>query len=133
MPSWNASRYSSAVAGDSRRPGPHNHTAAIARPNAGTNAIQITGIQALGVERETGFLCLVARPPLQVSERSATELLSRIDVRELPEWGGRVDPATVLAYRYLRPGYSLAVDARHFDARDNGADQLLDRLDEVAL
>ena len=47
-------------------------------------------------------------------EKSATELLSRIDVRELPEWGGRSDPATVLAYRYLRPGYALDVEARRY-------------------
>ncbi len=82
--------------------------------SAETNLIRLSGVQALGVERESGFLVLVARPPLQLAEKAATELLSRIDVRELPEWGGRADSATVLAYRYLRPGYALDVEARRF-------------------
>jgi hypothetical protein len=42
-------------------------------------------------------------------------LLSKIDVRELPTWTGHADTATVLAYRYLRPGYKLALDARRYD------------------
>jgi hypothetical protein len=83
--------------------------------SAGTNLVQLSGVQALGVERETGSLALVARPPLQVTDKSSTELLSRIDVAELPAWGGRADSATVLAFRYLRPGYILAVEARRFE------------------
>ncbi|MBI5387820.1 MAG: hypothetical protein HZA90_24425 [Verrucomicrobia bacterium] len=83
-----------------------------------TNLVELTGVQALAVERETGWLSLIARPPLQVAERGASELLSKIDVRELPEWLGRADAATVLAYRYLRPGYKLAVEARRFDAAE---------------
>jgi hypothetical protein len=81
---------------------------------ADTNTVPLTGIQALGVERETGFVSLIARPPLQITDKGTSELLSRIDVRELPAWGGPVDPATVLAYRYLRPGYSLTLEARRF-------------------
>ena len=57
----------------------------------------------------------IARPPLQVSDQSGGGLLSKIDVRELPPWTGRADTATVLAYRYLRPGYKLALDARRYD------------------
>jgi hypothetical protein len=87
--------------------------------SAGTNAqgtaIELEPMQALGVERETGYLCLVAKPPLQVSEQAASELLARIDTRELPSWGGPVDAAAVLAYRYVRPGYRLVVDARRFE------------------
>ena len=67
------------------------------------------------MEREAGYIAIVARPPLQVSDQSSGELLSKIDVRELPPWTGRPDPATVLAYRYLRPGYKLALDARRYD------------------
>jgi type II secretory pathway pseudopilin PulG len=76
--------------------------------------LKLDGIQALGVERETGYVSLVARPPLQVSEQSATDLLSRVDVRELPGWTGKPEAATALAYRYLRPGYQLNVEARRF-------------------
>ena len=49
------------------------------------------------------------------ADQSGGELLSKIDVRELPPWTGRADTATVLAYRYLRPGYKLALDARRYD------------------
>jgi type II secretory pathway pseudopilin PulG len=80
-----------------------------------TNLVELRGIEAAGVERETGFLALVARPPLQVSQKSAGDLLTAIDARELPEWAGAPDSATVLAYRYVRPGYKLILEARRFD------------------
>ena len=82
--------------------------------SAQTNLVRIPGIQALGVERETGFFSIVARPPLQVTDLGGAELLSRIDVREWPAWMGRPEPATVLAWRYLRPGYQVVVEARRF-------------------
>jgi hypothetical protein len=80
-----------------------------------TNLVELSGVQALGVERESGWLSVIARPPLQVSEQPGSELLSKIDVRELPDWPGTPETTTVLAYRYLRPGYKLAVEARRFD------------------
>ena len=59
-------------------------------PRSGqTNLVELAGVQALGVEREAGYVAVVARPPLQVTEQSAGELLSKIDVRELPAWTGR--------------------------------------------
>jgi type II secretory pathway pseudopilin PulG len=79
-----------------------------------TNVVSLGGVQALGVEREAGFVAVIAKPPLQVSDQSAVEGLSRIDVRELPSWAGRPDAATVLAYRYLRPGYTVMLDARRY-------------------
>jgi type II secretory pathway pseudopilin PulG len=85
-------------------------------PRSGkTNLVELTGVQALGVEREAGYVAVIARPPLQVTDQSATELLSKIDVRELPQWTGRPDTAAVLVYRYLRPGYKLVLEARRFD------------------
>ncbi|MCX6928988.1 MAG: hypothetical protein NT154_38115 [Verrucomicrobia bacterium] len=80
-----------------------------------TNLVELAGIQALGVEREAGYVGIIARPPLQVTDQSSSELLSKIDVRELPQWLGRPDAAMVLVYRYLRPGYKLALDARRYD------------------
>jgi hypothetical protein len=79
-----------------------------------TNKLEIAGLEAVGVERETGALAIVARSPLQITETSAGDLL-KLDVGELPEWAGRPDEATVLAYRYLRPGYKLGLDAKRFD------------------
>jgi hypothetical protein len=83
--------------------------------NDKTNVVELAGVHALGVERESGFIAVAARPPLQVADKSTGEFLTRIDLRELPEWTGRPDSATVLAYRYVRPGYKLALEARRFD------------------
>jgi type II secretory pathway pseudopilin PulG len=81
---------------------------------AGTNRIELAGVSAAGVERETGLLAIVAKPPLQVAERVATDL-SRVDAGDFPEWAGQAEDTPVLSYRYLRPGYSLVVEARRFD------------------
>jgi hypothetical protein len=70
---------------------------------AKTNTVELAGVSAAGVERETGLLVIVAKPPLQV------------DTRDFPEWAGRPDNAAVLAYRYVRPGYALALEAKRFD------------------
>ncbi|MCC6824029.1 MAG: hypothetical protein IT579_25215, partial [Verrucomicrobia subdivision 3 bacterium] len=79
-----------------------------------TNLVALAGVEALGVERESGSLVLVAKPPLQVAERSVGELLNKIDVGELPAWTGRAPESAVLAYHYVRPGYRLLVEARRY-------------------
>ena len=90
--------------------------------NFKTNSLEVTGVQALGVERETGALAILAKPPLQVAAKKATEELVSIDARELPAWAGvgsaatRVDAeAVVLAYRYVRPGYQLSLEVKRFE------------------
>ena len=82
--------------------------------NPNTNLVILAGIQALNVEREAGYIAVVARPPLQVADKSPAGALAQIDARELPAWSGQADPATVLAYRYLRPGYRLALEVNRF-------------------
>jgi hypothetical protein len=92
---------------------------------ARTNAmLDLPGIEAVGVERETGSVAILARPPLQVLERAASSELVRIDPHELPDWaglpstsaaGGAVRDVVVLAYRYLRPGFKLSVSSKRFD------------------
>jgi len=77
------------------------------------NELNLRGIGAANVERETGILTIVARPPLQITEQKAGELV-RLDLRDLPDWAGHPDESTVLAYRYARPGYTLTVDSRRF-------------------
>jgi hypothetical protein len=88
-----------------------------ARPGATAaqsgNELNLRGIGAANVERETGILAVAARPPLQITEQKANELV-RIDLRDLPDWAGQPDESTVLAYRYARPGYTLTVDSRRF-------------------
>lgn len=72
------------------------------------------GIGAVGVERETGFLSFTAKPRLQLSPKQAGGELIRLDTQDLPAWAGSAPEGTVLAYRYLRPGYQLSLNARRF-------------------
>ncbi len=84
------------------------------QPRARTNSIDVTGVSAEGVERETGLLAIVAKNSLQLSEASANEL-QRVDLGDFPDWAGRPPESTALAYRYVRPGYTLAVRAQRFN------------------
>ncbi len=81
---------------------------------AKTNAVEIAGVSADGVERETGLLAISARAPLQVSELNASDL-QRVDTGDFPDWAGEPDVATALGYHYVRPGYKLTLDVRRFD------------------
>ena len=81
--------------------------------SAGTNLLNLAGLSVEGVERETGTLVIVAKLPLQVAEGKTTDLL-KLDTREWPEWAGQPEVSAALAYRYLRPGYQLAVEAKRF-------------------
>jgi len=78
-----------------------------------TNFLELRGVAADNVERNTGILAIVARPPLQVTGKSA-ENLKPIDLRDLPDWAGQPEEATVLAYRYVRSDYKLGVEASRF-------------------
>ena len=79
-----------------------------------TSTLELAGVSADGVERETGLLAISAKAPLQVSEASAADL-QRVDAGDFPDWAGNSDDAMALAYRYVRPGYKLALDVRRFD------------------
>jgi hypothetical protein len=87
---------------------------------AKTNAaVDVPAVEAVGVERETGSVAILAKPPLQVSERAKTGELLTVDPRELPEWAaayatGAKGEQVVLAWRYLRPGWKLAVTPQRF-------------------
>ena len=81
---------------------------------AQTGAVQLVGISAADVERESGLLAISAKAPLQVSESAATDL-QRVDTGDFPDWAGVPDAATMLAYRYVRSGYQLALGVRRFD------------------
>ena len=83
------------------------------RPERG-RLFELAGVSADGVERETGLLAISAKAPLQVSESSATEL-QRVDAGDFPDWAGSPDNTLALAYRYVRPGYHLALEVRRFD------------------
>jgi hypothetical protein len=78
------------------------------------SAFQVEGIEAVGVERETGVLAISSKAPLQVAIGQAGSELIRIDTQEIPDWAGAGSESAVLAYRYLRPGYRLSVAAHRF-------------------
>lgn len=95
-----------------------------ARPAAsrGTNVIlTIPSIAAQGAERETGYVLLMTPSNMQLAATRVSEDLLRMDANELPAWvsetekhaSGSLSP--VLVYRYLRPGWQLAVSAMRFD------------------
>ncbi|MEQ2007631.1 MAG: hypothetical protein ABMA26_12605, partial [Limisphaerales bacterium] len=82
-------------------------------------AVDVPAVEAVGVERETGSVAILAKPPLQVSEKAKTGELLVADPRELPEWAaayasGAKGEQVVLAWRYLRPGWKLAVTPQRF-------------------
>jgi type II secretory pathway pseudopilin PulG len=78
-----------------------------------TNALDLPGVQALGVERESGFVVIHGKTSLQVAEKSSSGELLKMDASQLPDWiGGAEGP--LLAYRYVRPGYQLSVQATRF-------------------
>jgi len=87
---------------------------------AKTNApVDVPAVEAVGVERETGSVAILAKPPLQVMEKAKSGELLVADPRELPEWAaayasGAKGEQVVLAWRYLRPGWKLAVTPQRF-------------------
>jgi hypothetical protein len=89
----------------------------------GTNTlVDLLGVQTAGIEREVGFVVVLTKPPLQIAEKTGSDLLVPIDARELPDWAGIGKSSAaagtevpVLVYRYLRPGFKLTAEARRFE------------------
>jgi type II secretory pathway pseudopilin PulG len=79
-----------------------------------TNILELAGVSAGNVERETGYFAVSAKSPLQVGELNATDL-QRVDAADLPDWSGVAGSTVTLAYHYARPGARLALDVRRFN------------------
>jgi len=85
--------------------------------NVSTNDLAIAGIEAMGVERETGSVLFQAQAPLQLTQKTITEDLIRIDAGELPAWAQELNSGNsraALVYRYLRPGWKLTLGVERF-------------------
>jgi len=82
--------------------------------SAKTNSLELAGVSAENVERETGYFVVSANAPLQVGEAGAPDL-QRVDTADLPDWANVSDSSTTLAYHYAKPGARLALDVRRFD------------------
>jgi hypothetical protein len=75
-------------------------------------AVELPGVSAADVERESGFLAISAQPPLQVTAAEARDL-QRADAMDIPAWAPGNERAT-LVYRFVRPGYKLGLEVRRF-------------------
>ncbi len=82
--------------------------------SAKTNSLELAGVSAENVERETGYYVVSAKAPLQVNEASAPDL-QRVDAADLPDWANVSGNTTTLAYRYAKAGARLTLDVRRFD------------------
>src|SRR5208337_3358096 len=83
---------------------------------AKADTMELTGVSAEGVERETGLLAISVPQrgtPLQVSELNAADL-QRVDTSDFPDWAGGPERSNALTYRYVRPGYKLALNVQQF-------------------
>ncbi|MDB6024243.1 MAG: hypothetical protein JWM68_466 [Verrucomicrobiales bacterium] len=78
-----------------------------------TNLFEVAAVNAAGVERESGFISVVATAPQQVTEHASTDVV-KMDRHELPDWAQSTETAA-LVYRYLRPGYKLVLEAKRFE------------------
>jgi hypothetical protein len=79
-----------------------------------TNALELAGVSAENVERETGYFAVFAKSPLQVGEANAADL-QHVDPADFPDWAEIFGNAPALAYRYVKPGSRLTFNVRRFD------------------
>jgi prepilin-type processing-associated H-X9-DG protein len=82
--------------------------------NVKDGSLELTGVEAVGVERETGALAILAPSRMKIETKGLTPDLVKIDEHDLPDWAGLTGEPPVLAYRYLRPGYQLTIAVQHF-------------------
>ena len=72
-----------------------------------TNA-EVPSIQALGVDRQRGYIVVSALPGMKV-EPEVTANASQVDVRELPEPLRPKRDTVAIGYRYIKEGYRVSV------------------------
>jgi len=80
-----------------------------------SGALEVTGVEAPGVEREIGWVVIVAPARLEIKKQATTTDMLPSDARDLPDWAERTTEPPVLAYRYLRPGFKLGLTTQRFE------------------
>jgi len=76
----------------------------------------LAGTEAVGVERETGAVALLAPSHLQLTPVETSSQLLRIEARELPEWAlSGAGGSPVLSYRSLQAGWQLRLGVKRFE------------------
>lgn len=80
-----------------------------------TNEFSVSGLEVVGVERETGAVAFFTRGQIQLIPPATNTALLRLDARELPDWAELPsrDPAR-LSYRYLRSGWQVSLGLRQY-------------------
>ncbi|NOZ23642.1 MAG: hypothetical protein GXP25_21410 [Planctomycetes bacterium] len=80
----------------------------------GQTTFEYAGLQALGVERETGYIAIAARSDVEIEPNmDATKKLTPIDEREIPaEYKVGITIPILAAYRYLEHPYTAAMSAK---------------------
>ena len=79
-------------------------------------SLELMGVEAAGVERETGWMALFAPPGLKLEPKKLTSDLLKADIRDLPDWTAMgPDSGAILVVRYLRPSFKLALTAQRFE------------------
>ena len=87
-------------------------------------------VRALNVEREVGYLALLPAPGMKI-ETSELSGVSQIDVEELPAELLQEKPA--LGFRYIRPGYTLALNVSEIQPEVQAEVRTIYSLDEHEL
>jgi prepilin-type processing-associated H-X9-DG protein len=82
--------------------------------NVKDGSFELTGVEAVGVERETGAFAILAPSRMKIETKGLTPDLFRIDEHDLPDWAGLTGEPPVLTYRYLRPGYKMTIATKRF-------------------
>ena len=84
--------------------------------NVKDGTLDLMGLEAAGVERETGWMALLAPPGLKLEPKKLNSDLLKADIRDLPDWAAlRPDAGAVFVFHYLRPGFKLALAAQRFE------------------
>jgi len=87
---------------------------------SGQLVIPYGGVEALGVERETGYLAVASRPDVEIAVADADiEGLTPTDQRELPaRYMEGISLPILLAYRYVSHPYIVRVSASPHEAAE---------------
>ena len=84
-------------------------------PRRGTRRLPVGGIHTVDVERETGSIAVTTAASLQLSPKTVSDTLRRVDETELSAADRSfITRAVVLAWQYTGSQYDLALDVQRY-------------------
>lgn len=96
----------------------------------GEERVAVPALEAVGVDRESGYVAVVPAAGIKV-ETAELVGISQVDVRELP--AELLQKSPLLAFRYIRPGYSVAVNVGEIEPEVGAEVRTVARLREHEL